>query len=88
MSAHGLGDPALHFWLTRSVGRVMGVSFTEAISRDRLSAKDYAEMVTTCRGCDQVANCQLWLSRQTEITKTAPPNCRNKDVLQALARPH
>ena len=34
-----LGDPARHFWLTRSVARIMGVNLSEAMSEGRLSAQ-------------------------------------------------
>ena len=37
-----LGDPSLHFWLTRSVGRVMGVNFTVEMANQRLTPEDYA----------------------------------------------
>ncbi len=37
-----LGDPARHFWLTRSVARTMGISLSEAMAVGHLSAPDYA----------------------------------------------
>ncbi len=49
-----LGDPAKHFWLTRSVARAMGLSLSEAMAEDRLSALDYADLVTRCRTCQRV----------------------------------
>lgn len=83
-----LGDPDLHFWLTRSVARVMGVSFSEAMAKDQLSPKDYADLVNECRGCPRATACQQWLAEQADLTRTAPPGCRNSGVLEGLARPH
>lgn len=83
-----LGDPELHFWLTRSVARVMGVNFTEEMARSRLTPQDYARMVTDCRACPRSQSCQLWLAQQLDVTKSAPPGCRNAQCLEALARPH
>mgnify|MGYP001794170096 FL=1 len=83
-----LGDPSLHFWLTRSVGRVMGVNFTEEMANQRLTPKDYADLVTECQGCPLVRSCQGWLSSQLQVTRCAPPGCRNSSVLERLARPH
>ncbi len=84
----GLGDPDLHFWLTRSVGRVMGLNFSEEMANDRLTPKAYADMVTECRGCPRVTTCQRWLSEQSDVTYSAPPGCRNSRLLESLARPH
>jgi len=83
-----LGDPQLHFWLTRSVGRVMGLNFSEEMAKDRLSPKAYVDMVTECRGCPKVTSCQSWLSEQSDLTRRAPPGCRNSKVLEGLARTH
>lgn len=83
-----LGDPHLHFWLTRSVGRAMGLNFTDEMANSRLTAKTYSDMVTQCRGCHLVNACQSWLSQQSAVAKTAPPGCRNTKVLESLARPN
>lgn len=65
-----LGDPATHFWLTRSAARVMGISLSEAMADGKLSTQGYSRMVTTCRQCPFVAECQEWLATQ------AVPECR------------
>lgn len=82
------GDPGLHFWLTRSVAKVMGVSLSEEMARDRLSAQDYASMVSACRQCVLVKSCQCWLGDQKAFAKTPPPGCVNGDIMQNLARLH
>ncbi|MCL3881721.1 DUF6455 family protein [Marivita sp. GX14005] len=83
-----MGDPELHFWLTRSVARTMGISLSEAMAAGQLTAQDYAQMVTSCRGCPLVATCQHWLGAQTGGARSAPEGCRNASTLEKLARRH
>lgn len=85
MISHRLGDAELHFWLTRSVAKVMGISLTEAMSNGRLTAQDYASLVTTCRGCNRVGTCQCWLGEQLQTSPSAPPGCLNGTALATLA---
>lgn len=88
MKSSVLGDAELHFWLTRSVARVMGVNLSEALAHGRLDAHGYAALVTACRQCENVERCTAWLAMQRTCTRTAPPDCVNAPVLQPLARPH
>ncbi len=87
MSAHiaPLGDPAVHFWLTRSMARTLGVSFSEAMACGALSAADYAKMVTDCRKCPCVGDCQAWLGAQGGLAMEAPEFCCHAKVLLELA---
>jgi hypothetical protein len=87
MMAQLRGNPGLHFWLTRSVAKVMGISLTEAMAENRLSARDYATMVTACRQCALVENCQYWLSAQTALSASPPPGCVNAEILNSLIKP-
>jgi hypothetical protein len=86
MPRDGLGDTDLHFWLTRSVARVMGVNLSEAMADNRLSPDDYSALVTACRGCALVENCTLWLAEHTSTTRLAPAGCVNAGKLEELAR--
>ena len=79
-----LGDPARHFWLTRSVARSMGVNLSQAMSEGRLSAQSYASMVTECRKCPFVAQCENWLAQCGSEAAAAPEPCANGAVLNAL----
>lgn len=81
-----LGDPATHFWLTRSVARVMGVNLSEAMSTGALSASDYADLVKTCRTCPNVVQCQTWLGKRRASCADAPLHCLNCDRLTRIAR--
>lgn len=77
----------LHFWLTRSVGRRIGLNFSHAIDAGRLSPDDYLGLVEACRACPHVARCQHWLGRPEATGGTAPAFCPNAAALEAL-KPH
>ncbi|SFU19828.1 DUF6455 family protein [Sedimentitalea nanhaiensis] len=73
-----------HFWLTRSMARVMGVNLMRAMEQGLLSPEDYGEMVARCQAgkCHEI--CQLWLARQTGVAAKAPDHCLHRDVLDRL----
>ncbi|SFL24880.1 DUF6455 family protein [Shimia haliotis] len=79
-----LGDPATHFWLTRSMARAVGVSFSEAMACGAMSAGDYAQMVTKCRQCPYVQDCQSWLGARHPRGADAPDFCCHSKVLRQL----
>ncbi|MBO9472735.1 MULTISPECIES: DUF6455 family protein [unclassified Shimia] len=80
-----LGDPETHFWLTRSMGRKMGVSLSEAMAEGSLTPQDYAGMVTRCRTCSHVAECQVWLGAAGG-KKTPPEFCCHANLMTRLAK--
>lgn len=85
MTAIPLGDIERHFWLTRSVSRVIGVNLSEAMADKRLGPDDYSSMVTHCRaaGCQEA--CQRWLAAQTGASPTGPPEyCANAKIFTQL----
>ncbi|WP_319825649.1 DUF6455 family protein [Thalassovita sp.] len=79
-----LGDPARHFWLTRSVARSMGISLSEAMGTGRLSPERYARMVTECRKCAFVTECEHWLAHNGASATEAPEDCANAALLNSL----
>lgn len=79
-----LGDPNRHFWLTRSVGRVMGLSLGQAVLDGRLSEQSYCGMVTRCRRCLQVDSCERWLGAQPVPPTSAPDFCPNSEIYNRL----
>lgn len=83
---YSLGDPATHFWLTRSVARVMGIKLSEAMANGALSAADYADLVKRCRTCPNVAQCHEWLGQRRCAVPDAPQHCLNCDRLARIAR--
>ncbi|MCR8549626.1 DUF6455 family protein [Salipiger sp. P9] len=83
-----LGDPARHFWMTRSVARAMGLNLSEEMLSGRLEPDDYADMVTCCRGCALVEACEKWLGTQTAVSAAPPPGCCNGMMLAQLKKLH
>ncbi len=83
------GDTDFHFWLTRSVGRCIGLNFREAMDEGRLSADGYRNLVQSCQACPHVDSCQHWLGGQRGMPKMtrAPDFCPNGRKLDSL-RPH
>jgi hypothetical protein len=75
-----------HFWLTRSVARVMGVSLSRAMREGRLSPEDYCEMVARCRTGNCHDACQHWLAHQVAPADAAPPGCLHRNCLDRLRK--
>jgi hypothetical protein len=82
----GLADINAHFWLTRGVARAMDISLSEAMAQHRLSAEDYAAMVTACRAAGCAEACAAWLAQTPGPTDEPPPFCAHADQLRALCR--
>jgi len=79
-----LGDPEVHFWLTRSAARAMGVNLSKALAAGQLSAQDYSRMVIACRKCRHVAGCQRWLATEAVPRCATYEACANRQVLERL----
>lgn len=79
-----LGEIERHFWLTRSVARMIGVNLSEAMAVGLLTEQDYCDMVTRCRSGGCCAACEAWLARQTGRAEAAPDHCANADILNRL----
>lgn len=79
-----LGEPEFHFWLTRSVARVMQVDLSAAMAEGLLSAQDYAGMVTRCRACPHVSHCAAWLGHGAMEHGKPLDVCANRDILERL----
>lgn len=79
-----LGDPNLHFWLTRSMARTVRVNLSDALAAGELTPVHYAEMVTKCRRCPHASACQAWLAENAAGACEVPAHCANADILNAL----
>lgn len=79
-----LGELERHFWLTRSVARVMGVNLSRAISEGQLTAQSYGAMISRCRGAGCDRRCELWLARQARQAESAPEFCAISGPLDRL----
>ena len=74
-----LGDIRQHLTLVRRMARATGVDLDDAMQDGQLSNKDWADMVTNCRGCSNVAACQARL-QALELAGShdhAPEYCEN-----------
>lgn len=84
-----LGDFNRHFWQLRSVAKLAGIDLGEAMREGRLSALEYAEIVTRCRGAKCVLPCAQWLAQSGEETNgKIPEYCANKNSLESLRHKH
>ena len=79
-------DVETHFWLTRSVARMLGVSLSDAMARGELTPHGYAQMVARCCAAGCAGRCAEWLACRS-IQADAPPSCcAHADQLKALRR--
>jgi hypothetical protein len=81
-----LGDPDRHFWLARSVGRVIGVDLGEAVTRGELSHDTYRGIINRCRKCAMVEACQDWLGESGGQAEAPPAGCLIAGELNRLKR--
>lgn len=82
-----LGEIERHFWLTRSVARMIGVNLSEAMADGRLTEQGYTDLVARCRTGGCCATCEAWLATQTGRAEAAPAHCANADALNRLRLP-
>ncbi|WP_425039986.1 DUF6455 family protein [Primorskyibacter sp. S187A] len=78
-----LGDPTLHFYMTRGMARMIGVNLGDALRDGRLKPADYANMVTRCRGCPHASSCQDIMAQNTNLA-SPPEQCPNRLQLRQL----
>ena len=80
-----LGGYEAHFWLTRSVARVIGVNLSDAMAEGHLTPEAYAGLVTACRRAPCAGRCAAWLADQSASADAPPPFCANARALSALS---
>lgn len=81
LSTAPLGNPALHFELTRRAAANLGVCLTTATASGALGAKAHADMITRCRGCLFAQACMEALAEGH-----VPTECANRSLLVGLTR--
>ncbi len=83
------GQLDVAFWLTRSIGRSIGLNFSDAMTEGRLDPDEFASLITICRACPNSERCQRWLGQAggPKGAARAPEFCPNSEALQAL-KPH
>ena len=80
-----LGDPNLHFWLTRSIARAVDVNLSDALACGSLSVQSYSDLVTRCRKCQHVERCEAWLAKHGGDAQAVPDYCPNANIMNRLA---
>lgn len=83
------------FWIDRLsrhaglVGRMadtLGIDFAEALEHGVLTPGGLRGAVINCAGCERTGECAGWLDAHSNGAEATPSYCRNKMVLNALAR--
>ncbi|MDA7423813.1 DUF6455 family protein [Thalassococcus lentus] len=81
-----LGPIRKHFWRVQRMARAVDVNLVSAAKGDLIDDEAWANMITRCRGCQWADGCGRWL-KQAALTgheRTAPNQCRNRNVFDAL----
>jgi hypothetical protein len=81
-----LGDPDRHFWLARSVARVIGLDLGAAVTRGDLPPGAYRAIINRCRTCSMVDACQDWLGESGGQADAPPAGCLIAGELNRLKR--
>jgi hypothetical protein len=86
---HPLGDAMQHLQLLARMGKHLGTDLVEAFEAGKISQEDWAEMITSCRGCEAPEGCRAWLEnqerREGEDKQDLPPTyCCNAARLLSL----
>jgi hypothetical protein len=79
----GYGEAPMAWGLTRGMGRVLGVSLTDAVVAGWLHRSELAALVERCQECGQAERCAGWLGR-TAQAEALPEFCPNKAGIEAL----
>jgi|GEM_PF-313826 len=81
-----LGDPDRHFWLLRSVARVIGLNLGAAFTSGDLEREAYRAIVNRCRTCAIVGACEDWLASSGGSAAAPPPGCLVAADMERLKR--
>jgi len=78
-----LGNARDHFWRVIKMAKANRVDLSDALDQGAITAGEYADMITGCRGCEKVGNCDKLLGEMPRLTE-APDYCVNRDTFAAL----
>jgi hypothetical protein len=78
-----LGDMRDHFQKMIKMSKACGVDLSSALDQSKISVDAYADMVTACRGCGHVGQCDRQLAAMPVLDQ-APDYCVNRDEFAAL----
>lgn len=78
-----LGDAREHFWRVIKMADACEVDLSTALDENRINIDEYADMITSCRGCTQVGKCDRLLADGPKL-EHAPDYCENRDTFAVL----
>ena len=61
------------------------VDFAQAVARAPENVRDYRQAVMRCVACGHEGECTAWMDTHPQAAE-APDYCRNKDILESLAK--
>ena len=75
-----------HAGLVHRMADTLGVDLAEEAMRGRIREEELRSVVYRCMGCAEAGACDHWLDDHAEGAGAAPDYCRNKSVLDTLAK--
>jgi hypothetical protein len=67
------------------MAETLDVDFAAAITQNAESVRDYRQAVMRCVACNHEGECTAWMDSHPHA-EHAPDYCRNKDLLESLAK--
>lgn len=80
-----LGNAREHFWRVIKMANATNVDMSTALDEGKITLDAYADMITGCRGCEQVGKCDRLLA-QAPTLNAAPDYCVNGESFKVLKR--
>ncbi len=78
-----LGNARDHFWRVIKMAKANRVNLSDALDDGMITVEEYADMITGCRGCEQVGQCDRLLAK-APVLADAPSYCVNRQTFAAL----
>lgn len=79
-----LGREREHYWRVLRMAKATGTDLVQAMAEGDLTHRDWARVVTRCRGCGWVDGCAHWLDAGSDEPRPCPDGCRNQKTFEDL----
>ena len=80
-----LGDARAHFWRVIKMAKACEVDLTAALDKGGINIAEYADMISDCRACPDVDQCDRLLADRMQLEQ-APEYCANRPTFARLRR--
>ncbi|MDX5403071.1 MAG: DUF6455 family protein [Rhodobacterales bacterium] len=67
------------------MAQTLDVDFAEVIAQAPEAVREYRQAVLRCVSCGHEGECTAWMAEHPHAAET-PDYCRNKDILESLAK--